>query len=370
MFLFPSQPKDDPLGYFINPGIKNNEVCNNFSIQQSEDGIDNFRSLNVPFCINIMAGGRYSTNQLISLTSISDDQHYYVEKTTQIDEAKKQLSESIEMHHHDYFELSYVFEGEVQQHIEKGVFNYTKGTACLMNRNTWHYEELGESFFLVFLCISKDFIRDSLRFYDIDESNESVVYKFLTSNLEEQAQYQKDYLEFVPKKGKMDGPDLITKTLEELTKELMLKQPGHSHMVLGLLSRILAYLQDPTLYDCSHIKLDSSAEAYLFNKVARLMEHSDSRVSRAELSETLNYSSDYINRIVKKYTGKSISEYNQMICIKKAEAMLVETSDAITSIISSLGFENRTYFYKLFDRKHGMTPLEYRNKHKSAVHMV
>lgn len=363
MFLFPGSPQDDPLGHLILPGGEAAPAKHNFSVLHPEKGADHLRSLNVPFCINIMAGGRYSTGQMVSLTSISGKEHFHLEKSSHIEEGDFQADECIEMHQHDYFELMYVFEGEVEQHIENGRFCYTKGTACLMNRNTRHFEVLGESFFLVFLCLSKDFIRDSITAHAQQESEQNTVYSFFSNNLDEQAQYQKDYLEFVPTGAEPDGPEQVNHMMEELAKELLLKQPGHTHMVMGLVSRVLAFLQNKSCYACRHVKLDSSAEAYLFNKVTRFIENKDGRVSRAELAGHLNYSSDYINRIIKKHIGMSISEYNQVISLKKAERMLTEGNASISSIIATLGFENKTYFYKLFDRKHGMTPLEYRKHH-------
>ncbi|MDR1641121.1 MAG: AraC family transcriptional regulator [Clostridiales bacterium] len=356
MFLFPGPHQEDPLGPLLVPG-KNSH---NFSLTPPGNTGDRLRSLNVPFCINIMAGGRYSAGQMVSFTSLSDKEHFHLEKKT-----PEMPDERIEMHHHDYFELMYVFEGEVEHHIENGCFQYQKGTACLMNRNTRHYEVLGQSYFLVFLCMSHYYIRDSIASYATTGGEPTDAYRFFTSNLDDQAQYQKDYLEFIPLGP--EGPESINKLMDDLARELILQEAGYSLMVLGMLSRVLSYFQDTSLYACAHVKLDSSAEAYLFDKVTRYMENKTGRVSRGELAAELSYSSDYINRIVKKHSGMSISEYNKVICLKKAERMLTETNASVSSIIGDLGFENKTHFYKLFDRKHGMTPMEYRKHNPSQL---
>lgn len=359
MFLFPSSPQDDSQWYMLPQDKDDPKKQHNFSVIHDE-GTDYLRSLNVPFCINIMAGGRYSTEQIISLTSLSDKEHFQVKKSSPL--KKEECSERIEMHQHDYFEMMYVMNGTVEQHIEKGVYLYDKGPACLMNRNTRHFEVLGESYFLVFLCLSREFIRDSIVSHSLPKAQQTAVSRFFNSNLEGQAQYQKDYLEFIPVTGG-DGPVQINHLLEDLSRELFSKQPGHSHMVIGLISRILAFLQNETIYQCSHVKLDSSAKAYIFSKVTQYMENNEGKISRTALAKHLNYSSDYINRVVKKHSGMSISEYNQVICLKKAERMLTESNDSISHIITGLGFQNKTYFYKLFESKHGITPMEYRRMH-------
>ena len=44
------------------------------------------------------------------------------------------------MHQHDYFELFYIFSGEVCQIFDHGTFRYQKGDALLMNLNIRHCE--------------------------------------------------------------------------------------------------------------------------------------------------------------------------------------------------------------------------------------
>jgi len=363
MFLIPSSPQDDSQWYLMPQDKEDPDKQHNFSV--IHDGVtDYLRSLNVPFCINIIAGGRYSTEQIISLTSLSEKEHYRVRKSSPLKEDK--CAERIEMHQHDYFEMMYVMNGMVEQHIEKGVYLYDKGTACLLNRNTRHFEVLGDNYFLVFLCLSREFIKDSIAGHSLSNARQTAVSRFFNSNLEGQAQYQKDYLEFIPVTDG-DGPSQIDNLLEDLSRELFSKQPGHSHMVIGLISRILAFLQDESIYKCSHVKLDSSTEAYIFSKVTQYMENTDGKISRTALAKHLNYSSDYINRAVKKHSGMSISEYNQVVCLRKAERMLTESNDSISHIIAGLGFQNKTHFYKLFERKHGITPMEYRHLHTERV---
>lgn len=94
------------------------------------------------------------------------------------------------------------------------------------------------------------------------------------------------------------------------------------------------------------------------------MEQNPGKVTRSILAEQLNYSSDYINRVVKKHSGMSISEYDRIIRLKKAKELFANSDQSITSIITSLGFENKTFFYGLFQKKYGMTPMEYRREHQ------
>lgn len=360
MFLFPTSPINDTIMQIFSPDKPKEH---NFSLSHQEGADGHLRSLHVPFCLNLMAGGRYSTGRLATLTSISGREHFHVEKMDPTG-GKSVPNEQTELHKHDFFELIYVLEGQVEQHIEEGCYLYEKGYACLMNRNTRHFEVLGESYFLVYLCLSKDYIRDAIRESgSLKGTND--VYCFFADNVEELAQYQKNYIEFTPA-GKT-GVRQADQILESIAQELLMGQPGSSYVVQGYVTRLFACLQNPDYYTHAKITLDSSAEGYLFQRITHFMEQQPGRTGRAELTASLNYSSDYLNRIVKKHSGMSISEYSQVICLKKAERLLLETDQGITHIISSLGFENKTHFYKLFDKKHGLTPLEYRKRYENAA---
>lgn len=89
-------------------------------------------------------------------------------------------------------------------------------------------------------------------------------------------------------------------------------------------------------------------------------------MTRAELEKVLNYSGDYLNRIVNKYAGMCIFDYGMTFCLKKAALLLSSTEESISSIASSLHFSNRTHFYSLFKKHYGITPKEYRKKSQKS----
>lgn len=60
----------------------------------------------------------------------------------------------------------------------------------------------------------------------------------------------------------------------------------------------------------------------LFSHICHLLEDTDGRISRSELEQILNYSGNYLNTIVKKYTHKCLFDYGQTFCMKKAATLL------------------------------------------------
>ena len=84
------------------------------------------------------------------------------------------------------------------------------------------------------------------------------------------------------------------------------------------------------------------------------------KVDRKELSEALHYNGNYIGEVFVSHTGMKLAEYIRSSCLQEAAGLLLNTEMSMTEIISSLHYENRTTFYRLFKERYGITPLQYR----------
>ena len=78
------------------------------------------------------------------------------------------------------------------------------------------------------------------------------------------------------------------------------------------------------------------------------------------LSKSLGYSSVYSGNIVKKLTGKSFSKLLQSKRCASAADLLINSELSIEEIISLTGYENESFFRKIFKEKYGKSPLQYR----------
>lgn len=79
------------------------------------------------------------------------------------------------------------------------------------------------------------------------------------------------------------------------------------------------------------------------------------------LAETVNLSASYLSDLLKKETGKNTQEHIHFYLIEQAKNILLNTSHSVSEIAYSLGFEYPQYFNKLFKKKTGSTPIEFRN---------
>ncbi|MEO7214742.1 helix-turn-helix transcriptional regulator [Mucilaginibacter sp.] len=79
------------------------------------------------------------------------------------------------------------------------------------------------------------------------------------------------------------------------------------------------------------------------------------------MAEKLNISSRYLSDLLKQETGKTALELIHLYLISEAKNLLMEGELNISEISFSLGFENPTYFSRLFKKEAGVSPNKFRD---------
>jgi AraC-like DNA-binding protein len=78
------------------------------------------------------------------------------------------------------------------------------------------------------------------------------------------------------------------------------------------------------------------------------------------IAEQLHVSPRYLTDLLKQETGKTALELIHLSLISEAKNLLKTADRNIAEIAYDLGFENTSYFTRLFKKQTGMKPLEYR----------
>lgn len=81
-------------------------------------------------------------------------------------------------------------------------------------------------------------------------------------------------------------------------------------------------------------------------------------------AEKMNLSVNYLSDLLRKETGRSALEHIQETLIENAkERLLYNKSKSVSEIAYELGFEYPQYFNRLFKKRVGVTPNNYRREH-------
>lgn len=97
----------------------------------------------------------------------------------------------------------------------------------------------------------------------------------------------------------------------------------------------------------------------------RLLEESPfASYSVEELSAACSLSSGCFRRLFREYSGKSPVEYRNNLKIEMAKSLLENSNATLEVVAESLGFESSAYFCRVFKKKTGMAPGEWRSVNK------
>jgi AraC-like DNA-binding protein len=82
----------------------------------------------------------------------------------------------------------------------------------------------------------------------------------------------------------------------------------------------------------------------------------------ASYASEIGISENYLSRLVKKHTGRSVGAWINIVRIQRAKRLLSETSQPIIDIAAAVGIDDQSYFSRLFKKETGLTPSVFRKK--------
>ena len=84
------------------------------------------------------------------------------------------------------------------------------------------------------------------------------------------------------------------------------------------------------------------------------------------LADLCDVSKSYFCRVFKETMGVGVSEYVITLRMAEAQKLLKNTDMTVVAVAVEVGYVDCGYFNKLFKKRFGVTPLEYRNAPKVA----
>ncbi len=106
---------------------------------------------------------------------------------------------------------------------------------------------------------------------------------------------------------------------------------------------------------------ETSSHWVVYNLKNHIEEEFFKDINLKQLAALYSFNEKYLGRIFKNETGLTFHEYLNEIRLEKATEMLLNSDDSVISISKKCGFNNVTYFNRIFLKKFEKTPLEFKN---------
>ncbi|MBQ7968565.1 MAG: helix-turn-helix domain-containing protein [Clostridia bacterium] len=150
----------------------------------------------------------------------------------------------------------------------------------------------------------------------------------------------------------------IQNLIENLVWTLIYGAPNKRNINQSTMGLLLLHLINNT--DKASGEQDDALVLY----VLRYIENNYKSGSLAELAEELHYDFTWLSREIKERIGKTYTELVQEKRLAQAKYLLKNTKMKIIDIANETGYDNISYFHRLFRKQFGVSPKKYRDERK------
>lgn len=120
-------------------------------------------------------------------------------------------------------------------------------------------------------------------------------------------------------------------------------------------------------YQQPYENVHSKSDALIHTVSEYLHSHYDQDISLHSLCRIFSLSEGHLSRRFKKVTGMGVNQYINILRIRHAEALLLQSSLSLTDISKQCGFNSSNYFSTVFKKQNGLTPKVYRKRKKPEL---
>ena len=156
-----------------------------------------------------------------------------------------------------------------------------------------------------------------------------------------------------------DQDDQLKESFRRLKKTFLEKEPGYELAVKASLLEIILALYRKVPCRCEDGK-NQEVLGRIRAVIQYIKENYQRQITVAELAEVCHFSEYYFMRFFKQYMNTTCIEYMNQYRMEIAAGKLLSGVESVTDIALDTGFHNISYFNRVFKKKFGMTPKEYR----------
>lgn len=292
------------------------------------------------------------------------DRTLYTEQSQLIIDSKKMLDQGkliqirphtrfvhFPKHRHNYVEVIYMCQGQTTHIIDGNQVVLREGELLFLNQNA--VQEIlpaGRDDIAVNFIILPEFFDTTFRMMGEEEN---ILRDFLVDCLRQDNSYGR-YLHF-----RVSDVLPVQNLAENMVWTLLNSQPSKrsiNQFTMGLLLLQLTHY--------TH-RLGTGARNFDQQLIFQVLRYIDENYKEARLQELaglMGYDVPWLSREIKRLLGRTYKELLQVKRLNQAAFLLQTTRLPVTDICVAVGYDNTSYFHRIFRAYYGMSPKEYRGQ--------
>ena len=263
-------------------------------------------------------------------------------------------------HRHNFIEVLYVCEGSLTNIIGGKEVVIEAGELLFLNQFTRHeILPAGKNDIAINFMILPEFFDVA---YTMAGSN-NVLADFLV-NVLRQNEEKGEYLHF-----RVAEVLQIQNLLENMIYSLVTGRGDQNRINQTTMGLIFLYLLDSVQY--AEMRVPNQYENMISMTTLDYIEQNYKTATLTELCVRLHLPMHVLSKMIKKNTGFNFKELLQRKRMNKAIELMCETALPISDIIAAVGYENGSYFHRVFREKYHVTPRAFReiNRKRETVRL-
>ena len=246
------------------------------------------------------------------------------------------------MHHHRSYELYFLVKGEREYFIDDRFFKLGEGDMVLIPRTMLHR------------TAGKGATRFLLHF------SESFLLRFFTREALTPLLSRRPFVFRADENGRAHLSRILHTLLAEYTRAEKEGVPQNEAILAGYLYQLLFTMAYATNAYVPH----DYADGRVTQVIKYINENYNQLSNIEEIAEHFYISKYHLCRIFNKNLGIPLIAYLNTIKIREACRMIKHGEGNLTEIAMQCGFNSSSYFCKVFKNEKGISPTEYRKRHK------
>ena len=245
---------------------------------------------------------------------------------------------------HEVIEIKYVLKGKINVMVETDVFSADAGEIVFINPYEVHSnvppDDTGE---YVLFMIGLDY------FKTVGISNINLRWLMVDSQLRI--------------KRHIKNPEIV-KIIEKIIEENSSGKDYSDILISALMQQLFALLFRDEQDTKKNSSLEDRAKNYKTMEPAVIMlrDNYNKTFSGEDLAQACSLNREYFCRVFKKTIGKTPIEYQNECRIRIADLLLKQGNMSIKEISQSVGFEDVSYFSRVYKKFKGISPNQKKSK--------
>ncbi|MDK8640908.1 AraC family transcriptional regulator [Niallia taxi] len=254
-------------------------------------------------------------------------------------------------HRHNYIEINYVVKGKLKQKVDNDSITLKKGELLFLNQHIEHeIEACGDDDLIINFIIQPLFFQFIFQYLN----GENIITEFLINSLFNHTQ-NGQYLYYAVSE---------VEEIQELVEKIIKEETDGSLMAESKMKLYMGLLLIELVKNTDKITKNQSASSQHFIVVESLkyIEEHYRNGTLQELAQHLLQSSSSLSKNIKKATGFTFKDLIQEKRLMKAKELLETTDFSVRTVVEEVGYDNISYFYRIFKEKYKKTPKELRKE--------